>query len=295
MSASFEKIILKSDESFYIGIFQDNLEKCNWHYHDTYEISFITEGSGRRIVGDSIEEFQPGDLVFIGRNIPHIWIADKESRTLNNRTLEMVYLQFKSEVLGAELLALPEFKYVAKALSLSERGIRIMDQTLNEVSEMMLQLPYLNSFDRMLYFYKLMNIIGKSESNFPLLSKEYMNMRFTTKNKRIAIIHEYLMTNYREEIDLKKLAALVNMAEGSLCRFFKLQLGITIFEYLNKIKIEFACKLLMDNSLSIMDVGLDSGFNNMSHFNKQFKKTTNVTPLVYRTQFIDKIQNTKIK
>jgi len=286
MSALLEKIIVKEDESFFIGIFQDNLEKSTWHYHSNYEISFITEGSGKRIVGDSIEEFQPGDLAFIGRNLPHVWIADKETRTPSIRALEMVFLQFTSNVLSPQLLSLPEFSYVKRALDLSERGIQIIGHTLNEVSELMLQLPYLKNFERMLHFYKIMDIIGRSETNIQLASKEYLKIRFTTGNKRIATIHEYLMNNYCEEVDLKRLAMLVNMAEGSLCRFFKINMGITVFEYLNQIKTEFACKLLMDHDLSIMEVCLDSGFNNLSHFNKQFKKITGVPPSEYRKRML---------
>jgi len=273
------------DESFYIGIFQDNLEKNTWHYHNNFEISFITEGSGKRIVGDSIEEFQPGDLAFIGPNLPHVWIADKETQMPSKRTLEMVFLQFNLNVLSDQLLSLPEFSNVKRALDLSERGIQIIGDTLNKVSEIMLQLPYLKSFERMLHFFILMDIIGKSETNVQLASKEYLKIRFTTGNKRIAVIHEFLMNNYREEVNLRRLAGLVNMAEGSLCRFFKMNMGITIFEYLNQIKIEFACKLLMDHDLSIMEVCLDSGFNNLSHFNKQFKKTNGVTPSEYRKRF----------
>ncbi len=285
MPAHFEQTIRNHDESFFIGIFQDNLEKSTWHYHNNYEISFITEGSGKRIVADSIEEFQPGDLVFIGRNLPHVWIADKEMPTPSSRTLEMVFLQFTDQILGSQLLALPEFKYVAKAMSLSERGIQIVGQTLNEVSELMLQMPYLKGFERMLHFFKIMDIIGKSGSHLQLASKEYLKTRFTTANKRIAKIHEYLMNNYRQEVNLKQLAELVNMAEGSLCRFFRENMGMTIFEYLNQIKTDFACKLLMNQDLSIMEVGFDSGFNNLSHFNKQFRKTTGIPPSEYRKKF----------
>ncbi len=285
MTALFEKITVKADESFSIGVFQDNLEKSTWHYHNNYEISFITEGSGKRIVADSIEEFQPGDLAFIGTKLPHVWLADKEVKTLTARSLEMVFLQFNSNVLSPQLLILPEFSNIKKALDMSERGIQIIGTTLNEVSEIMLQLPYLKSFDRMLHFFMLMDIIGKSETNKPLASKEYLAKRFTTGNKRIATIHEYLMNNYREDIDLGKLAALVSMAEGSLCRFFKMNMGITLFEYLNQIKTEFACKLLMNKDLSILEICLDSGFNNISHFNKQFKKITGVPPSEYRKRF----------
>ncbi len=95
------------------------------------------------------------------------------------------------------------------------------------------------------------------------------------------------MQNYREEINLKRLAELVNMAEGSLCRFFKQNMGTTIFDYLNKIKVEFACKLLMDIDLSVLEVCLDIGFNNLSHFNKQFRKVTGITPSEYRKRFIE--------
>lgn len=282
MTALFEKIIVKEDESFFIGVFQDNLENTSWHYHNNYEISFITEGSGKRIVADSIEDFQPGDLAFIGPQLPHVWLADKEVRSITSRTLEMVFLQFTSNVLPAQLLSLPEFSNIKRAMELSERGIQIVGTTLNEVSEIMLQLPYLKGFDRMLHFLQLMDIIGKSESSISLASKEYQAVRFGTGNKRIASIHEYIMKNYHEDIDLKKLASQVNMAEGSLCRFFKMNMGITLFEYLNQIKTELACKLLMNKDLSIMEVCLDSGFNNISHFNKQFKKITGVPPSEYR-------------
>jgi AraC-like DNA-binding protein len=285
MAAKYEELVLHGEESFFIGIFQDNLEKSSWHYHNNYEISFITEGTGRRIVADSMEEFQPGDLVFLGSNLPHVWVAEKEPRVFTDRTLEMVFLQFSANILFPQLLALPEFKNVKRALELSERGIQIVDRTLNEVSEIMLQLPYLKSFDRMNYFFKLMDIIGKSDSNIPLASEEYMRKRFTTGNRRIAQLHDYLMNHYREEIDLEKLADLVHMAEGSLCRFFKQNVGTSIFEYLNRIKVDFACKLLMDPEIGIFDVCLDSGFNNLSHFNKQFRKNTGVTPTEYRKKF----------
>jgi AraC-like DNA-binding protein len=285
MPARYEKILLKEDESFSIGIFQDNLEKSTWHYHNNFEISFITEGSGKRIVADSIEDFQPGDLVFIGSSLPHVWIADKEQKILSERSLEMVFLQFSSDIFFPQLLALPEFKHVKMALEMSERGIQVVGQTLNEVSEIMLQLPYLTGFDRINYFFRLMDIIGKSDSNISLASEEFMRKQFKPANRRIGLIHDYLMNHYREEVDLQQLARLVSMAEGSLCRFFKMNVGISVFEYLNRIKVEFACKLLMDPEMGIVDVCLDSGFNNLSHFNKQFRKNTGATPSEYRKRF----------
>lgn len=282
MSAFLEQIRLRPDESFFIGVFQDNLEDCTWHYHNNYEISFITEGSGKRIVADSIEEFHPGDLVFIGPDLPHIWIADKSQAGPSSRALEMVFLQFSANILTDDLLGLPEFRNIRSAMDLAGRGIQITGQTLNEVSEIMLQLPYLGNFERMLHFFRLMDRIGQSETHMSLASDEYMKKRYRPSNKRIAQIHDFLMANYHHDIDLARLASLVNMAEGSLCRFFKAGTGMTLFEYLNRIKVDLACKLLMNRDMSILDVCIDSGFNNLSHFNKQFKRITGMPPTTYR-------------
>lgn len=286
MSAHLEKIQWKEDESFFIGVFQDNLGKSAWHYHNNYEISFITEGSGKRIVADSIEDFHPGDLVFIGPNLPHVWISDNSSIGPSKRTLEMVFLQFTSQTISNHILELPEFRNIKKAMLLSERGTRISGHTLNQVSEIILQLPYLDNFERMLKFFRMMDIIGKSDSNIELASEDYLRKRFKPVNKRIDTIHNYLMKNYREEVNLAKLATLTNMAEGSLCRFFKSKMGITIFEYLNRIKVDFACKLLMDPDLGILEICFDSGYYNLSHFNKQFRRITGMTPSEYRKKLV---------
>ena len=285
MSQIPEKISSPQQPSINVGIFQDNLESINWHYHDYYEISFITEGTGKRFVADSMDEFFPGDLVFVAPNIPHTWVVDKEQVTTNARKLEMVYLQFTDTTLSKDMLALNEFSNAATALMHSERGIRVCGKTLDEASNILLQMPYSKSFNRYILFLELLDLIGKSKDLIPLASKEYINKRFHSDNKRIQTIHEFFMKHYRDEIDLTQIASLVSMAEGSLCRFFKMQMGMTIFEYLNKIKVDFACKLLMNKEISIAEVAYDSGFNNLSHFNKQFKKVTNLQPTEYRLRF----------
>jgi len=283
MQELLEQIKLNPNESFYIGIFQDHIDKSRWHYHQEFELSFITEGSGSRIVGDSVEEFHPGDLIFIGPRIPHVWFS--EAPVLNQhsgRTLESVYLLFNQEILPEGLTSLPEFEQVSRALKLSERGIRITGDTLNQVSRIMLQLPYLNSMKRLMLFYEIMNIIGESESFTFLASAEYIKTRFESTNKRVKNVHEFLMLNYREEINLEEIAGIVHMAPASACRFFKSSTGLTIFEYLNKIKIDYACKLLLNTDLNIVNISYDCGFNNLSHFNKQFRKFLGQTPSQFR-------------
>lgn len=282
MQAVFENLKFSENESFSIGIFQDNIDVNRWHYHNNYEISFITEGSGKRIVGDSIQDFYPGDMVFLGKNLPHLWIAEKNFKYNPSRNLEMVSLQFSSEFLTNQLLSIPEFEFLNKAILNSDCGLKITGETLNYGSNIMLQLPYLKGFERMISFFTLLDVIGRSECNVKLAGNDYLKTRFSSGSTRIEKIHKYLMNNYMNEIDLEILANLVSMSKGSLCRFFKQKMGVTIIEYLNRIKIEFACKLLMDFDLSILEVCFDSGFNNLSHFNKMFKNINGVTPSEYR-------------
>lgn len=283
MKESLEEIKLNPQQSFFIGIFQDHIDKTRWHYHQEFELSFITEGSGKRIVGDSIEEFHPGDLIFIGPRIPHVWLSDESHiRQHSGRTLESVYLLFNQEILPQGLTTLPEFTQVRKAVQLSERGIRITGDTLNEVSRIMLQLPYMNPIKRLMFFYEIMDLIGKSNSFSYLASSDYVKTKFETTNTRINRIHEFLMKNYRNEIDLEEVADAVHMAPASVCRFFKSSTGLTVFEYLNKIKIDYSCRMLLNTDQNIVDISYDCGFNNLSHFNKQFKKFIGKTPTEFR-------------
>jgi len=171
---------------------------------------------------------------------------------------------------------------VRKAVNLSERGIRITGDTLNEVSRIMLQLPYLNNMKRLMFFYEIMDLIGNSDSFSFLASANYIKTKFETTNTRVNRIHEFLMNNYQNEIDLDEVADIVHMAPASVCRFFKSSTGLTIFEYLNKIKIDYSCQLLMNTDQNIVNISYDCGFNNLSHFNKQFRKFIKKTPTEFR-------------
>lgn len=283
MKQFLEELKPNPEESFFIGVFQDHIEQTSWHYHQEFELSFITEGSGKRIVGDSVELFHPGDLIFIGPRIPHVWVSGEMAGNQHSgRTLESVYMLFNQDILPQGLTSLPEFKDVNRALHLSERGMRITGDTLNQVSRIMLQLPYQGRMKRLMLFYEIMHIIGSSDSFTLLATEGYIKSKFETSNSRVNTIHEFLMNNYREDVNLDKIADLVHLAPASVCRFFKSATGQTIFNYLNKIKVDYACNLLMNTDLNIVDISHDCGFNNLSHFNKQFRQITGKTPSQYR-------------
>ena len=201
---------------------------------------------------------------------------------MNTLVLPDTYLIQSHEVLPEALVHLPEFTHIRKAIRHSERGIRITGETLNEVSRLMLQLPYLDRLKRLMYFYEIMHLIGRGDTFSYLASESYVRSKFETTNTRIGRIHEYMMKNYHEEINLEEIAGIVHMAPSSVCRFFKSSTGMTIFEYLNKIKIDYSCQLLLNSDRSVVNISYDCGFNNLSHFNKQFKKFIGKTPSQFR-------------
>lgn len=284
MKAFLEEIIRDPGSSFFIGIFQDHIDKSNWHYHMEYELSFITEGSGKRIVGDLTEDFSPGDMTFIGPRLPHVWIpSDTYSALHTGRTLESVYLLFNKDVLPQALLGLPEFTNIRKALSLAERGLKLEGDALNRTSAIMLQLPYLDNLKRLISFYEIMDILGSTSDYSYLVSDSYMQKQFVSSNSRINMIHEYMMSNYHEQIKLEDIAELVHMAPGSVSRMFRQETGLSLFEYLNKLKIELSIQLLLHTDLSIENICYDSGFNNLSHYNRQFKQFSGRSPSDYRS------------
>lgn len=285
MKAFLEEIKLDTDASFFIGIFQDHIEKSSWHYHMEYELSFITEGSGKRIVGDFTEDFGPGDMTFIGPRLPHVWIPyDSYGALHTGRTLESVYMLFNNDILPANLISLPEFKNVRKALSLAKRGIKLEGDALNKTSEIMLQLPYLDHFKKLISFYEIMDILGSTDSYKYLVSEDYMEKQFKSANSRINLIHEYLMSNYHEQVKLEDIAEFVHMAPGSVSRMFRQETGLSLFEYLSRIKIDLSIQLLLHTDLSIENICYDSGFNNLSHYNRQFKQITGRSPSKYRSE-----------
>jgi AraC-like DNA-binding protein len=146
----------------------------------------------------------------------------------------------------------------------------------------MLQLPYLSNIKRLMLFYEIMDMIGRSDSFSFLASADYVKTRYHPANSRVKRIHEFMMNNYREEVTLKQISDLVHMAPASASRFFKSATGLSVFEYLNKIKIDLSRQLLLNTDMSVVDISYDSGFNNLSHFNKQFKKFNQVTPRQFR-------------
>lgn len=274
-----------TEASIHVGVFQQSFDRRDWQYNDHYELIMISEGTGQRIVGDKVERFQPGDLVFLGRNLPHLWISDPVAIDPgSDRNVESIFVRFKLPFVEHSMMGLPEFANVRKAIDRSARGCEITGNTRNSIAALMMQLPYLDQFEQIINLFTILNLTGKSTDIRYLSSEKYPDSSQLASVKRIRLVQEYLMKNLQNSIVLRELAELTNMQEASLCRLFKKETGQTITNYLNCLRIELATKMLMNPNLKVEEIAFECGYNTISFFNRQFKKHTGMAPLGYRSK-----------
>ena len=268
------------------GVFQQAYNQREWIYNEYFELMFIAQGTGQRIVGDRIDHFESGDLVFLGKHLPHIWVSDPiRIDQTTDRYVESIYIHFNPDLLKGHLFELPEFYHVQEAIKKSNRGCLILGDSRNKISEWMMQVPYLEGFDQMVNMLTILNEIGKSQDIIYLTSDDYLSTQTYGASKRIQKIIEYFMKNYQSPLNLNDLADLMNMQSASLCRFFKKETNLIFTKYLNLLMFVLAEKMLMNKKLHNEEIAYECGYNTISFFNRQFKKYKQMSPTVYRKRF----------
>jgi len=278
-----ERIDNSESSSLYVGVYQDRYFERSWHHHPEYELILITHGQGRRLVGDHSEMFTAGDLVLMGTQLPHAWISDRDYKEPESDTFSRsIYVQFKETLFESGFQGISEFQGISKLLLNSRRGMKVGGRNKDRVVEIMTSLPEAEPVDRLLTLVKMLDLI--MGSFYKLLASEgYLSEKIYFKSKRMTRIHQFLVEQFRDELTLLEVAELVNMTRTSFCRFFKSQTGSTFTEYLNRIRIDFARKLLRNTEMQIKEIGYECGFTSISYFNHTFKRITGTSPRLYRT------------
>lgn len=254
-----------------------------WHYHPEYELVLVTKSTGRRMVGDHIGYFNKGDLVFIGPYLPHFWVNDPEY--LNgkaNTSAEAIVIHFVDSFLGNDFMNIPEMEPFKKFLDKSKRGLVIKGDTKKEINQLMHDILKASGIQRLSYLLRIFDILSASSEYEPLASPVYKYDAQMSKRDPFSIITEYILRNFESDISLPEIAAVANMAVTTFCNFFKERYRVTFIEYLNTVRIGHACKLLKDSNRNIMEIAYSCGFNNLSNFNRQFKKFKKMTPREFR-------------
>ncbi|MBC8153443.1 MAG: AraC family transcriptional regulator [Bacteroidetes bacterium] len=299
MRPALRKDLEPVDDAFVVRELVEPHFDPNWHFHPHYQLFLVEEGTGTRFIGDSIQPFTPGDLVFLGPNLPHLWRSDqayfdKES-TRKTRGL-VVY--FADDFMDSRFMAKPEMSTLRQFLQRAWRGLEwqgcsraMAEQALKK----MVLLPI--GFDRVLALLTLLNDLSHTTDYRFITSPEYTNTlkvseadergispevaRPSQAYRRMQIVHDYVLTHYVDTISLNAVADLAGMSPTAFCRYFKLRANKTFSEFVTEVRVGHARKLLMDGQLSVTQVSYESGFRTLSNFNRQFKAITGQTPSQY--------------
>lgn len=263
----------------------------HWHYHPEVELTLIRKGNGIRLVGDSMQPFEDGDLVLLGANVPHLWRSDASYfNQSSTQTIEAIAIHFKVDFWGDAFLALPEMTPVKKLLEGAQRGMRITGGTHALVSAKIEEIIHTQGITRIEHLLHLLNLIAFSGHCEPLSSTGFVQTYNASNTDRIDQIFNYTFTHFKEPMSIEKVAASVSLSPHSFCRYFKTRTLKTYWQFLLEVRIGHACKLLIENKRNISEVAFASGFSNLSNFNRQFRAVMQRTPMQYVKAYISSPQ-----
>jgi len=254
-----------------------------WHFHSEFEIVFVLKSSGKRFVADSVEVFQNGDIVLLGSNLPHFWKSESVEDA-NNR-VNAIVVQFHSDFFREEINSYPEFHRIGELLKRSCRGIHIKPPASAQIGKMLKRLLKLGGLERMLYFIKLLDVMARTEHYRVLASSGYRLDDHKELNNRLDRIMHYINTNYQRKITQEEVASKIGMTTASFCRYFKEKTGKGFIFFVNEIHNGYTCNFPHLNRSAVSPICFECGFNNISNFNRMFKRQTGFTPVEYRQQF----------
>jgi AraC-like DNA-binding protein len=258
-----------------------------WHYHPEHEIIFVEKSYGIRLMGNHIGNFSDGDLMFIGSNLPHVWKNDKDFYKKNKSLFVDVYvIQFCEDALVKGFFDLPEFTRIRNLFKLGRQGLLVKGKDHKIISELIKAVYNSSGVERLILFFKTLEALANTTDYQLLSSLGYANSVTTTDTERINKVMDLLMENYNQEIKLEEVASLVDLNKSSFCRYFKSRTHKTCSQFLNEIRIAHACKLLINSNMTVSEICYETGYNNISHFNRQFKLITNFTAREYAKKYL---------
>ncbi len=268
--------------SFSYSRFSDETPEgfAQWHYHPELELVYIEKGNGKRHIGNHVSYYNKGDLILIGPNLPHYGFAHR----LTKNNIEMV-VQFREDFLGADFFKSRELQKIAQMIDRSKQGLVFYGKTKRDVGRMLSEMDIMNVFDRLLRILKILDTLAESDEYKMLNASKFTIAVKQSDNQRIKIVYDYVRENFQSDVKLEEIAELTNMTVPSFCRYFKKQTKKTFTQFVNEFKVIHACKLLSETNRTIADICFECGFNNFSHFNKQFRIVTGKSPSSYRSEF----------
>lgn len=253
-----------------------------WHYHSEFELMYVIKGEGTRVVGDSVQNFNSGDFVFIGSGIPHLWRSDERYYKNLGLEVECLLLFFNEEVFGANFLAIPEMSKIKKMLSVAKRGIYFPGKESDKLKNLMIKGYEQRGMDRMLTVISILHEMTEFKESDVLCSAGYCPDVNHRDRHRLDECLQYITENFKDDIKLNDMAEMANMTTNSFCRYFKRRTTMAFLQFLTELRVRNASQLLIESEMKIIEIAYDSGFRSLSNFNGHFRKLRRMSPREYR-------------
>lgn len=264
-----DALIYQEDHEY---IFYDQL-----HQHEEIQLSYIAYGSGTLIIGDGISSYQKGDVLVIDGNLPHVFKSDLNSEVKS----KMLSLFFTKESFGKEFFNLEEMSETRSFFRRIENGFKCTSH-LHFLETAFLSLHNQTKLIQFTTFLKILQLISKAKKE-PLSNYIYRKQYSINEGKRMREVMSYTIEHFQEPIKLKTISEIASMTKNAFCKYFKKRTNKTYVQFLTELRIEKACKLLsQNNDVSISQIAFESGFTNLSNFNRQFKAKKGISPSKFR-------------
>lgn len=286
MKATYEQLSATRHNSILYRQFSQDRFVAPYHFHPELELTLIQKGQGRRIIGRQIASFESGDLVFLGPNLPHTWLSDESG--VSDLGAQAIVIQFKADCFGEGFWDLPEMMPIKSLFQKAASGVQVNGALRQTIAEMMQASLEMNPFQQMLQVLHILQAIGLSSENTLIDPHFADNMATINETSRFQEVYAYMIKHFKEDISLDTIAAVAHLSPSSFCRFFKKITRKTFVDSLTEFRIKYACQLLENTEQAVSAICFESGFGNLSHFNKVFKQTMGYSPLAYRQLFAGK-------
>ena len=252
-----------------------------WHFHPELEFALVRKSGGYRVVGDNVANLVAGDLLFIGGGLPHVFYHDRDVGLI-----DALIVQFNPDFAGQSLFEHPDFGPVNRLFHRAGRGFQLSGSLRDEVAAQLETLPALGPLRRIARLLEVLDHLSTSKGLSPLCAPSYEAPIDAQDQNRVSRVMHFIHARLKKPISRREAAAVAALSEGAFSRFFRKCTGRTFPIYLNEIRLGRAARLLSETDLRVASVAVESGFTNLSNFNRRFLAWKKMTPVAFRRKVV---------
>ncbi len=249
-----------------------------WHFHPEIEICYTLKSNGRRFVGNQISDYQEQDLVMFGSNLPHGFTTDVYC--------SQIVIQMAHDFLGQAFINRPELRSVKYLFAHAKLGLAFKDNIKKKTWKIIRKLIKAEGMPQLLHLLELLQVLADTNEVEEICSEEYALDFNEAQLGRIKIVYDHIMKNFKNKVSIKEIANKLNISEAAFYKFIKNETKKTYTQIINEFRIHHASKMMMTSDKTIAQICFESGYNNVSYFNRKFKEIMHQTPQGFKSQYV---------